>query len=323
MERRRLARTDLHVGRVVYGTMTFGDQVDEREAAEMVHACRDAGVTMFDTSNNYAGGASEEILGRIVKPFRDEVTISTKGGSHVDQQDSAVVGLTRKAIHEAVDGSLRRLGVDHIDLYYFHRPDWNTPIEESLEAISEVVAAGKVRHVGQSNYAAWQIAEMTCLSERHGWPQVRVSQQMYNLLGRRIEAEYAACARRLNLSTIVYNPLAGGLLTGKHRRERVPESAGRFARPVYRERYWHPVLFEAVERLREVADASGLTLVELSLRWLLGQPLVDCLLLGASSLEQLRTNLAALEGPPLDEQTLAACDDVWSGIDGAAPHYNR
>lgn len=323
MEQRTLAGTDLTVGRVVLGAMTFGAQVDEVEATRMVHACREAGITMFDTSNNYAGGTSEEILGRIVAPFRDEVVISTKGGSHVDQADPSLSGLTRKAIHHAVDGSLRRLDVDHIDVYYLHRPDWGTPIEEALAAVDEVVRAGKVRHVAQSNYAAWQITEMHYLAREHGWPQLQVSQPMYNLLGRRIEGEYSACAERLGLANITYNPLAGGLLTGKHTPDAKPEPGTRFSKEMYRDRYWNPTQFEAVERLRAVADAAGLTLIELALRWVLGRPLTTCMLIGASSLDQLQSNLRALDGPPLDAATLAACDDVWAGLEGAAPHYNR
>lgn len=323
MDQITLADTGLQVSRIVFGTMTFGAQVDERTASEMVATCREAGITMFDTSNNYAGGASEEILGRIVRPFRDEVVISTKAGSHVDQADPALAGLTRKALHHAVDGSLRRLGLDHIDVFYLHRPDWNTPIEETLEALGELVAAGKIRHVGQSNFAAWQIAQMIYLARANGWPEVRISQPMYNLLGRRIETEYAACSRALGLTNITYNPLAGGLLTGKHRPDADPQPGTRFSKPMYRDRYWNEVQFQAIERLREVAESAGLTLIELSYRWVLGRELTHGMLLGASSLEQLRSNLAALDGPPLEAEVLKACDDVWATLGGAAPHYNR
>ncbi|MBA2317351.1 MAG: aldo/keto reductase [Euzebyales bacterium] len=314
---------EVALGEVVFGAMTFGSQVDEVEAADMVAACRDAGITMFDTANSYNGGASEEILGRAVKPFRDEVTIATKVGNPVREDGVAVAGLSRTAIRAAVQGSLRRLGTDRIDVYYLHRPDRDTPISESLEALEELVRESKVGHTAQSNYAAWQITEMRCLAERNGWPRMGISQPMYNLLARRVEAEYEACSERLGLTNVVYNPLAGGLLTGKHRLEAQPANGARFSQETYRDRYWNAAQFRAVERLRDVADLAGLTLVELSLRWLLGRPLVDAVLLGASSLEQLRANLDALDGPPLDDDTLAACDDVWAGLEGAAPHYNR
>jgi aryl-alcohol dehydrogenase-like predicted oxidoreductase len=320
----RVAGSDLEFGRVAFGAMTFGAQADEAEAARMVHTCRDAGVTMFDTSNNYAGGASEEILGRIVRPFRDEVLVCTKGGSPVDQADGSLAGLSRSAVHKAVDGSLRRLGLDHIDVYYMHRPDWATPIEESLAALDDVVRAGKVRYVAQANFAAWQVTEMHYLARAHSWAPLRLGQQMYNLLARRVEAEYAACAEHFGWSTLAYNPLAGGLLTGKHRRpEDEPAAGTRFTKGMYRDRYWNPVQFAAVERLRGVAEEAGLSLVELALRWVLGRPLVNGILLGASSHEQLVANLEAVDGPSLDQDTLDACDEVWAGVGGVAPAYNR
>lgn len=323
MDQIALADTGLTVSRIVFGTMTFGTQVDELTAAEMVATCREAGITMFDTSNNYAGGASEEILGRVIKPFRDEVVLATKAGSHVDQADPSLAGLSRRALHHAVDASLRRLGVDVIDVLYLHRPDWNTPIEETLEACAELVAAGKVRHVGQSNYAAWQITQMIYLARENGWPEIRISQPMYNLLSRRIETEYVACSKALGLTNIVYNPLAGGLLTGKHRFDAEPPPGTRFTKEMYRQRYWNRTLFDAVDRLRSVAEEARLTLIELSYRWVLQQEATHGMLLGASSLEQLRQNLAALDGPPLDDEVLQVCDDVWATLGGAAPHYNR
>src|SRR3954470_5348335 len=320
----RVAGTDLEFGRVAFGAMTFGEQGDAAEAARMVHTCREAGVTMFDTSNNYAGGASEEILGRIVRPFRDEVLVSTKGGSLVDQAGVSLAGLSRTAVHKAVDGSLRRLGLDHIDVYYMHRPDWGTPIEESLAALDDVVRAGKVRYVAQANFAAWQVTEMNFLARASSWAPVRLGQQMYNLLARRVEAEYAACAEHLALSTLAYNPLAAGLLTGKHRRpDDEPQARTRFTKDMYRDRYWNPAQFAAVERLRRVAEEAGLSLVELALRWVVSRPLVSGILLGASSHEQLVANLKAVDGRSLDQDTLDACDEVWEGVGGVAPAYNR
>lgn len=316
--------TNLEFGRVALGTMTFGSQVDETEAARMVHTCREAGVTMFDTSNNYAGGASEEILGRVVRPFRDEVLIATKAGSPVDQADGSLAGLSRRALHKAVDGSLRRLGVDAIDVYYMHRPDWDIPLDETLEALDDIVRAGKVRYLAQANFAAWQVTEMHYVARERSWAPVRVGQQMYNLLARRVEAEYAACAGHLGLVTLAYNPLAGGLLTGKHRRiDEEPQQGSRFTKSMYRNRYWNETQFAAVERLRSVADQAGLSLIELALRWVVGRPLVSGVLLGASSHEQLVANLEAIEGLPLDQDTLDACDEVWESVGGVAPAYNR
>lgn len=324
MEQVELAGTGMRTGRVVLGTMTFGAQVDEAAARRMVESCREAGITMFDTSNNYNQGRSEEILGKVVKPFRDEVLVSTKGGSTVEQADASVKGLSRAALRKAVDGSLARLGIDSIDVYYLHRPDRTTPIEETLETLAALAAEGKIKALGQSNFAAWQVAEINYLARANGWPAMLVSQQMYNLLARRIEAEYVEAATRLGLATITYNPLAGGLLTGKHRLSEAPGTGTRFAKEIYRDRYWNEAQFAAVERLDAIARQAGVDLIELSFRWVLGRPATTAMLLGASSPAQLEANLAAIEGPPLDQATLDACDAVWTELlAGPAPAYNR
>ncbi len=325
MEYRTPQGTDLRVPRLVLGTMTFGAQVDRATAAAMVGRCRDVGITMFDTANSYGNGAAERMLGEVVAPFRGEVLIASKVFNRMgDGPDDR--GLRWPAIEKALDATLRRLGTDHLDLYYLHAPDREAPLEETLEAMSAAVAAGKVRHVGMSNYAAWQLAEAACLTQRNGRPAVRISQPLYNLLSRRIEEEYAEYAERSALHDIVYNPLAGGLLSGKHTDRARPEAGGRFAAelgPMYRDRYWNEPQFAAVEALRTIAADAGLTLVELAFRWLLGRPLVDSILLGASRLEQLEANLAAADGAPLDGDVLAACDGVWASLRGAAPSYNR
>lgn len=314
--------TSIEVSRAVFGAMTFGSQVDESEADRMVGECLAAGITTFDTANSYNKGASEEILGRVLKQHSDDVVVSTKVGNRISDapEDS---GLSAKAIGRAIDGSLRRLGRDHIDIYYLHMPDRDTPIEESMGALDDAVRAGKVRFVGQSNYAAWQIAEMCGIAESNDWPKPVFSQPMYNLLARRIEEEYLAAAYRFGVFNITYNPLAGGLLTGKHRLERVPETGSRFAKDLYRDRYWNRDQFVAVERLRGIAADAGLTLIELALRWLFTSPGVDAVLLGASSSDQLRSNLAALDGPAPDKEVLARCDEVWRDLRGPAPSYNR
>lgn len=320
---RNLRGTDLTFGPLVLGTMTFGTQLDERESAEVVAAARELGITMFDCANSYGGGRSEEILGRIVRPFRDEVQVVTKVGGR-RSVDGDGPRLDRASVLNGCDDSLERLGVDHIDLYYLHMPDERTPITETLEACQELVEAGKVRHLGLSNYAAWQIAEAVHLSGANGWPPVRALQPMYNLLARRLEEEYVACTDHLDVSNLVYNPLAGGLLTGKHRFEAGPEEGTRFTRRTnYMERYWQRELFEAVAQLQGIAGTAGMTLIELSLRWLLSRPHVDGVLLGVSSLEHLRSNVAALDGPAPGADTLARIDEVWDGLRGAAPSYHR
>jgi aryl-alcohol dehydrogenase-like predicted oxidoreductase len=320
----QVSGTDLRIGRAVLGTMTFGTQLDEAEAAEVVHRARDLGVTMFDTANTYGDGRSEEILGRIVAPFRDEVQIASKVGSVRPSADPNERRLDRDSILRECEDSLRRLGVDHVDLYYLHVPDPRTPMAESLAACEELVRAGKVRHLAISNHAAWQVTDAIRLAEANGWPRVRASQPMYNLLARRLEDEYAACSQRFGLTDLVYNPLAGGLLTGKHRFDREPAAGTRFDRKAnYLDRYWNRAQFEALNRLQTIADDAGLTLIELAIRWLFSRPVVDGIIFGVSSLEHLEANLAAADGPAPDDETLARIDEVWADLGGAAPRYNR
>lgn len=325
MDARSIPGTDLKTAPLVLGTMTFGGQVDRDGAARMVEQCREAGVTMFDTANVYTEGESERILGEVVAPFRSEVLLASKvfnaTGPGPDER-----GLRRPAIEKALDASLRRLGTDYLDVYYFHLPDRDAPLEESLEAMQDAMAAGKVRHMAVSNHAAWQIAEVRCVQERRGWPGVHISQPMYNLLARRLEDEYAEFSQRYEMFDIVYNPLAGGLLTGKHANPGRPQEGTRFTGDMgemYRGRYWNDAQFDAVHDLERIASEAGLTLIELAFRWLLGRPTVGAILLGASSPDQLATNLAAAQGPALADDVTQACDEVWARLRGAAPKYNR
>jgi aryl-alcohol dehydrogenase-like predicted oxidoreductase len=321
---RAVPGTDLRIGRAVLGTMTFGDQVDADQAEQLVHRARDLGVTMFDTANVYNDGCSEQILGRILAPFRDEVQIATKVGVPPSSAAPDAPRLDRGSVRRECEASLRRLGVDHVDLYYLHTPDPRTPMPETLAACAELVAEGKVRHLAISNHAAWQITDAVHLADANGWPRVRASQPMYNLLARRIEDEYAACSQHLQLADLVYNPLAGGLLTGKHRFDAAPAEGTRFdRRRQYRDRYWNEDQFTAVERLSAIAADAGVTLVELAVRWLLSRPLVDGVIFGVSSLEHLESNLAAAHGPAPDADTCARIDEVWDLLRGAAPRYNR
>jgi aryl-alcohol dehydrogenase-like predicted oxidoreductase len=314
--------TDLRISRVVLGTMTFGSQVDETEARQMVDRSLAAGINMFDTANAYNAGESERMLGAALEGRRSDVLIATKVFNPMGEGPEDK-GLSEAAIHKAINASLERLRTDYVDVYYFHQPDRATPIEESLAAMGALVEAGKVRHLGVSNYAAWQVSEINCLRAEQGRPPVLVSQQMYNLLARRIEEEYASYSEDANLFDIVYNPLAGGLLTGKHAAGSTPQQGTRFTQEMYRRRYWDEAHFDAVERLRSVASDAGLSLVELSFRWLLSRPLVDAVLVGASSIDHLESNLAACDGSSLDQEVFRRCDEVWADLRGPAAAYNR
>ncbi|WP_433430742.1 aldo/keto reductase [Nonomuraea sp. CA-141351] len=301
----------------VLGTMTFGDTVDAGTAGRMLDLALDAGVSGVDTANGYAGGAAEEILGELLRGRRDRVVLATKAGiPHPDAGGHAP--LSPAGLRASLEGSLRRLQVDHVDLFYLHQPDRATPLEDTLATVAELMDEGKVGSLGVSNYAAWQIAGID--------PPPAVAQQLYNLLARRIEDEYAEFALTGGLRTMVYNPLGGGLLTGRHRFDQAPES-GRFGdsrlAEMYRKRYWDADLFKAVEAIDAIALRAGLPPAELSLRWLAGKPVVNAVLLGASRVDHLRANLAALAAGPLPSDVADACDAVGDALRGPMPAYNR
>ncbi|MFD8162652.1 aldo/keto reductase [Streptomyces malaysiensis] len=320
-----LPGTPVPLSRLVLGTMTFGDTVDRAGAAAMLDTALDAGVTGVDTANAYAGGTTETILAELLPGRRDRIVLATKAGMpHPDAGDHSP--LSARGMRAALEGSLRRLGTDHVDLFYLHQPDRSTPLEETLGTVAEFLAEGKIRALGVSNYAAWQIAEITHTAERVGAPRPVVAQQLYNLLARRIEEEYREYAATSGLRTMVYNPLGGGLLTGRHAFEERPES-GRFGdsrvAAMYRERYWDAGLFEAVRDLGRIADEASIPLTDLSLRWLLFRDGVDALLLGGSRIEHLRSNLDAATAGPLPDDVVAACDEVGARLRGPMPAYNR
>lgn len=322
METRTLTHTELTVSRICFGAMTFGSQTQEDAAHEMIDVCFDRGINFFDTANVYNQGESERILGRALKGLRDRVVIASKVrgkmGEGADQN-----GLSRAAILRAVDESLNRLGTDHLDVYYLHMPDYDTPLEETLAAMDELVRAGKVRYPATSNYAAWQVTEMLCISGQKGYMPPWISQPMYNLIARGLEQEYLPMCSRFGISTFVYNPLAGGLLTGKQRRDN-PLSGTRFdGNKLYLDRYWHEESFNAVDALRDIAAQSGRTMVSLALNWVLHHTPTTGAILGASRLEQLIENLDALADGPLAPEVVERCDAVWQRLRGAAPQYNR
>lgn len=322
METVRLKHTDLTVSRICFGTMTFGGQTGEAAAARIVDCCLDAGINFLDTANFYNKGTTETILGRILKGRRDRIVLASKAGLKMGE-GADQSGLSRAAILRAIDESLRRLGTDYLDVYYMHQPDYAAPLEETLATMEELVQAGKIRYPASSNHAAWQVVRMLWLAEKSGYRPAWITQPMYNLLARGTEQEYLPMCREFDVSTVVYNPLAGGLLTGKHRQE-APLAGTRFdGNQLYMNRYWHPADFDAVADLRKAAGQAGRSLVSLSLNWLLHHTQTDCVILGASRLEHLEENLKALEDGPLAPETLAACDAVWAKLRGVTPKYNR
>ena len=323
MEYRVLSTTGLRVSRLCIGTLTFGLQADEAQALRIVDRCLDAGINFIDTANVYNKGAAESMVAKALAGKRQKAVLATKVGLKAgDGPDD--IGLSRAAIHKALDASLRRLQTDYVDLYYLHLPDYNVPIEETLAAMDEVVRKGKVRYPAVSNFAAWQICEAHCIAEKKGFKPPCVSQPMYNVLTRAIEDEYLAFCKRFNVAIVTYNPLGGGLLTGKQSKQRGPIPGTRFdGNQIYLNRYWHDDYFAAVEELLGIARAAGKTPVELALQWLLAQPQVDSIILGASNLKQLEENLQAAQGGTLDKSLLARCDAIWKRLRGITPKYNR
>ncbi|MFJ6567914.1 aldo/keto reductase [Streptomyces sp. NPDC091292] len=320
-----LPHVPVPLSRLVLGTMTFGDTVDRAGAAAMLDTALDAGITGVDTANGYAGGESERILTELLPGRRDRIVLATKAGiPHPDQGGHAPLSAT--GMRSALEGSLRRLGTDHVDLFYLHQPDRSTPLAETLSAVAEFLAEGKILALGVSNFAAWQIAELVRTADEVGAPRPVVAQQLHNLLARRLEEEYVEYAAVTGLRTMVYNPLGGGLLTGRHHFGHTPDS-GRFGDSklarMYRERYWDERLFDAVGQLSRIAEKAGLPLTELALRWLLDRPSTDALLLGGSRTEHLRANVAAAQAGPLPAEVTAACDEVGAALRGPMPAYNR
>ena len=322
METRTLTHTDLTVSRACFGTMTFGSQVDEAAALRIVDRAIDGGINFFDTANVYNKGASEIIVGKALRGRRDKVILASKvRGKMGDAPDEK--GLSRAAMRKAIDDSLRRLGTDYVDIYYLHQPDYDVAIDETLAAMDELVREGKVRYPASSNYASWQVTQMLSIAERQRYKPATVTQPMYNLLARGVEQEYIPMCKQFGVSTIVYNPLAGGLLTGKQKRE-APLTGTRFDNnQMYLNRYWYDAYFDAVHELAVIARNAGRSMVSLALNWLLHHTATDCVILGASRIEQLDENLKAIEEGALAPEAVAACDGIWAKLRGVTPQYNR
>lgn len=322
MELVRLPGTELSVSRICYGNMTFGGQTADAEATRILDCCFDRGINFIDTANIYNKGAAEEMLGRLLGSRRSRIVLASKVRGAMGE-GPAESGLSRAAIEKAIDASLRRLRTDYLDLYYLHQPDYAVPIEETLDALDGLVRAGKVRYPAISNYAAWQVCQTRAIAAQKGYTPIHVAQMMWNLMARGIEQEFVPFAKAYNVAIVVYNPLAGGLLTGKQRPE-APLPGTRFDKnQMYLDRYWHPAFFDAVNKLGLVAREAGRSLVSLSMNWLLHHTNTTCLIQGASRLEQLTENLAACNEGPLTGDVLARCDEIWQELRGVTPKYNR
>jgi aryl-alcohol dehydrogenase-like predicted oxidoreductase len=325
MEYRKVGRTGLRVSPVCLGTMTFGDQVNEPDAIAMTHAVLDAGVNFVDTANMYADGRSEEIVGKAIKGRRNDVVLATKVGVDMSTRPNEC-GLSRKHIMRAVEDSLRRLDTDYIDIYYIHRPDYSTPIEETLRTMDNLVRQGKVRYLGCSNLRAFQISKALWTSDTLNLERFECLQTPYNVLTRDIEYEVLPLCSDEGLGVTIYNPLAGGLLTGKHAPGKAPAQGTRFSNErqgkQYTDRYWNQDNFDAVERFRALATAHNRDMAQMALAFVLANPTVTSLIMGATSMKHVEHNIAAVN-ITLTKEEMDGCDEIWHALRPLRFFYGR
>jgi aryl-alcohol dehydrogenase-like predicted oxidoreductase len=330
MEYRQLGRSGLRVSALTLGTMTFGGRggfravgaTDVVGARRQLDVCLDAGINLIDTADVYSGGLSEEITGEVITGRRDSLLLSTKvrmpmGGGPND------AGLSRHHIISGCEASLRRLGTDHIDLYHVHEWDGQTRLEETLSALSALVAAGKVRYLAASNYAGWQLMKALAVADRHGFERFAAQQVYYSLEARDAEYELIPLSVDQGLGVLVWSPLAGGLLSGKYRRGSSPSGetrqlSGEWQEPPVRDQ---DKLYDTIEVLHDVASAHGASPAQVALAWLLGRPAVTSLVIGARTDEQLRDNLGAA-ALSLTADDRAALDKV-SAPALVYPHWHQ
>jgi aryl-alcohol dehydrogenase-like predicted oxidoreductase len=314
MEQRSIGRSGLRVSLVGLGCNNLGQRIDFAASQAVVHKALDLGITLFDTADTYriATAGSEEYLGQILGARRKDIVLATKFGNPMD----AGRGASRRYIMSAVEASLRRLGTDWIDLLQVHRPDPLTPIEETLRALDDLVRHGKVRYVGCSNFAAWQVVEALWTSRQSGLAPFVSCQDEYSLLMRRPEREKIPMMRAYGVGLLPYYPLASGLLTGKYRRNAPLPADARLVVHVgrYKNRFINDTNWPVVEKLEDFATQHGHTLLELAFSWLAAQPVVSSIIAGATKAEQLEANVGAA-GWVLNAEDLQEIDEITRRAD--------
>ncbi|MEV0942383.1 aldo/keto reductase [Micromonospora wenchangensis] len=305
MTYRRLGDSGLVVSVVGIGCNNFGRKLDTDGTRAVVDAALDAGITLFDTADIYGEppGGSEELLGQALKGRRDDVVLATKFGMSMGGRNGRDFGVrgSRRYVVRAVEASLRRLGTDHIDLYQLHEPDPDTPVDETLAALDDLVRAGKVRYLGNSNFSGWQIADADWTAKTRGLTRFISAQNHYNLLHRDAEVEIVPACERFGLGLLPFFPLANGLLTGKYRRDSAPPAGSRLAGGGrYAERL-AAARWDAIEALEAYAAQRGLTLLQVAIGGLAARPAVASVIAGATTAEQVRANAAAGGWQPTDD----------------------
>jgi aryl-alcohol dehydrogenase-like predicted oxidoreductase len=310
MKYRRLGHTGLKVSEIsLGGWLTFGEAVGEEESIQIIRRAFELGINLFDTADVYGNGRAEEILGKAVAVLpRQEVVIATKARGRIFGGPNGE-GLSRKHLFEALNASLRRLQTDHVDLYQVHWPDPETPPEETLCALNDMVRQGKVLYVGCSNFSAGQLHEALMISQQHGWARFDSVQPLYNVMRREIEADLLPLCAHEGIGAIVYCPLYQGLLTGKYRKGVAPKKGQRAAEnPVLRKRLT-PENLAIVEELGKIANKRGKTTAQLALAWILRRAEVSSAIIGARRIEQLEGNVRG-SGWRLQKKELEEIDKI-------------
>lgn len=296
MEYRTLGRTGVKVSQLCFGTMSFGGDADEATSAAMFKRCRDVGINFFDCANVYSGGRAEEILGKVMAGQREELVITTKvfGTTGKDINDR---GLSRRHISRAVEASLKRLNTDRVDLLFVHQFDSNTPVEETVRALDDLVHQGKILYPAVSNWAAWQIAKAHGISAREHLARFECIQPMYNLVKRQAEVEILPFAQSEQVGVIPYSPLGGGLLTGKYSTKDKPDQGRLVQNKMYNKRYGDGMYYETAENFTAHAQEKGVHPATLAVAWAMAHPAITAPIIGARNVPQLEASLAALDVP--------------------------
>ncbi len=309
---------------VILGTMTFGESVDYNKGLEIVKSFVNKGYTNIDTAYVYNEGQSEKIIGKILKKFdSDMFQVSTKVNPRITGK------LDRKSITDQLEISLKRLDLESIDILYLHFPDNSTPLEETLKTCDDLYRQGKFKRLGLSNYPAWQVVEISYLCQINGWIKPSVYQGMYNLFSKKCEYELLPALQKLEINFYAYNPLAGGLLSGKYASFKQDPSQGRFTnRPNYQNRYWKESMFRALNLLVKEGSKQKIEIAELAFRWLanhskLANSKDNSIILGVSKLEHLVSNIRNINNSRLPENLQQTCSDIWDIVKHDSPEYFR
>jgi aryl-alcohol dehydrogenase-like predicted oxidoreductase len=295
---RPLGRTGVQVSQLCCGTMAFGGDADEKEAARMYRACREAGINFFDTADQYNKGRSEEVLGGLIRGERETLIIATKCFNPTGDDVNAR-GASRRHVSRALEASLKRLGTDRVEILFLHHYDALTPLEEQMRALEDLVRAGKVLYPALSNFAAWQTQAALGLQERGGWARLQAIQPMYSLVKRQAEVELLPMAAANEISVFPYSPAGGGLLSGRYT---VPGAQGRHTtNKMYRVRYGEPWMHDTAAKFAAFCKERGLHPMSAAVAWVGAHPAVTAPIIGARSLEQLGASLDAVNVPMTPE----------------------